>query len=240
MKELNINNFNIILEFANKYFPPRYNTKYSNEYYLKHIIYVLKDVVSWKSLQIVFNNKSYNHYKTLSKIHLKWSRKNVYIDAFNKIKELNINCQITNNLYIDGTLIINKNGIDKKGYGCGESRKKQFSSVTLVCNENLKPVCFFSNEVNIKIIKCNNEIQINTLAHDSKAIEKAIHNINSTKKYYLIGDSGYLINEKRKLELPANVTLIAPKRKNQLIRTTPEEKEKLKKRYKVEKFRNTM
>ena len=32
--------------------------------------------------------------------------------------------KITDNNFIDGTLIINKYGIENVGYGCGESRKK--------------------------------------------------------------------------------------------------------------------
>jgi len=55
-----------------------------------------------------------------------------------KIKIMNV----TKNLYIDRTLIINKHGINDVGYGCCESKKK-FSFVIIVCNENIKPICFF-------------------------------------------------------------------------------------------------
>ena len=44
-----IDNINIILKYANKSCLQKYNFKYNNEYYLKHIIHVLKDVSSWKS-----------------------------------------------------------------------------------------------------------------------------------------------------------------------------------------------
>ena len=38
--------FNIILKYANEYKPLRHNTKFSNEYYLSHILNVLSDVVT--------------------------------------------------------------------------------------------------------------------------------------------------------------------------------------------------
>ena len=57
-----IDNINIILKYANKSCPQKYNSKYNNEYYLKHIIHVLKDVSSWKSLQnVIFNETSNTH-----------------------------------------------------------------------------------------------------------------------------------------------------------------------------------
>jgi len=64
------------------------------------------------------------------------------------------------------------------------------------------------------IIVYNNKSKlINTIVHDSKAVEK----INSNKKYYLVGDIGYIIDEECKLKLSKNVTMVTPKRKNQKI-----------------------
>ena len=63
---ININNQNITL-------------KYSNKYYLTHILDVLGDVVTWKSLikvRTISSNKTY-HYKTINKVHLEWSRNEV-------------------------------------------------------------------------------------------------------------------------------------------------------------------
>ncbi len=42
--------FNLILKYANKYKPVKYNTIYSNKYYLKYIYDALETVVSYKSL----------------------------------------------------------------------------------------------------------------------------------------------------------------------------------------------
>ncbi len=46
--------------------------------------------------------------------------------AYNKMLKINN--------FIDGTLIINKYGIENIGYGCGESRKKKFTAITCICN----------------------------------------------------------------------------------------------------------
>ena len=113
--------------------------------------------------------------------------------------------------------------------------KKKYTSITLVCNNDVKPISILSSKANTKILTKNNKTKtIKTLPHDSKSIESSISNINSNKTYNLIGDSGYLINEKRKALLPKNVTIIAPKRKNQKIKTTEHEKTHLKRRYIVE------
>ena len=66
------NYFNLILKYINKYKQLKYNTKYSNKYYLTHILDVLGDVVSLKSLMkvcTISSNKIY-HYKTINKMHL--------------------------------------------------------------------------------------------------------------------------------------------------------------------------
>ena len=44
--------------------------KYSNEYYLYHIMLILTDLQKWKSLRIVCDNKSEYHYKTMQDKHL--------------------------------------------------------------------------------------------------------------------------------------------------------------------------
>ena len=60
---------------------------------------------------------------------------------------------------IDGTLIINKSGIEGIGYGCGESRKKKYTSLTSICNENTKPVSIICNMNYIKVKTTKKGIQ---------------------------------------------------------------------------------
>jgi hypothetical protein len=105
---MNITNrcFKLILRYADQYKPPKHNTKYSNYYYLTHIMNVLGDAVSWKSLMnmnIVCSNRDF-HYKTINKIHLEWARNGVYEKAFNRMLKTTENCNITQNNYIDGSI----------------------------------------------------------------------------------------------------------------------------------------
>ena len=166
-------------------------------------------------------------------IHATWCKNNVYEDALNDITNNNRSCDITEDLYIDGTLIINKSGIEGIGYG-GESRKKKFTSLTAVCNDNTKCVKIFANNTNNKNIILNNKQRsITTLSHDSTGIIPAIELIKTDKKYNLIGDSGYIINPD-KINVYKHVTLITYKKKNQKIQNNSNAKLKLAKRYKVE------
>ena len=90
--------------------------------------------LTWKDLTNIKTIKSNNtyHYKTINNIHLEWARNGIYEKAYNQtLKDKNI--KITENNFIvpfgyvyaqraiDGTLIINKSGIEGIGYGCGES-----------------------------------------------------------------------------------------------------------------------
>jgi len=229
------NNFNIILKYANLYCPNKLNLLYTNYYYLSNIINILSDVVTWSSLKITtnYNNTKRYHYKTINKIHLLWSKMKVYEDAFTEISNNTISCNITENMYIDGTLIINKSGIEGIGFG-GAYRKKKFTSLTAVCNENTKCIKIFPNNTNTKVIKYKDkEYKLKTFEHDSKGIIPSIELIKTDKKYNLIGDTGYIINQD-KISKYAHVTLITYKRQNQKTTNSEENKQKLSKRYRVE------
>jgi len=224
-------NFEIILRYANKYNPRKHNSKYSNRYYLEHILDVLEDAVTWKSLKKFRNvcNKHTYHYKTINKKHLEWSKNNVYEDAYKYILKTKKRYDITPNNFIDGTLIINKSGIENIGFGCGESLKKKYTSITCVCNENMIPISVVCNKNYDKII--NENIIIKTLPHDSKSILPSIKYINTNKKYNLIGDAGFIIDAKN---IPDNVNLITAKRKNQKIKNNDYNKQQLKQRHIIE------
>ena len=77
----------------------------------------------------------------------------------------------------------------------------------------------------------NETTTIKTLPHDSKSILPSIKKINTDKPYNLIGDAGFVYN---KSLLPPNVNLIYVTRSNQHIKNTPDDKLKLKNRYKIE------
>ena len=223
--------FKIILKHANIYKPTKHNTKYSNEYFLTHILDVLGTVVNYKSLmklQSIKSNHEY-HYKTINKKHIEWSQNGVYENAYKEILQINNSCKITTNNYIDTTLIVNKCGVEGIGYGCGESRKKKYTSIAVVCNENIKPISILCSSNYTK--KLNEITTIKTLPHDTKSILPSIKKINTDKPYNLIGDAGFVYN---KSLLPSNVNLIYATRSNQHKKNTPDDKLKLKNRYKIE------
>ena len=66
---------------------------------------------------------------------------------------------ITDSIIIDNTLIINKYGSEEIGYGNGICRKKKYTSLTTIINENDKAILVFNN----KSIKKEKN---NTLPHD--------------------------------------------------------------------------
>ena len=62
-------------------------------------------MVSWKSLIkvcTVYNDKKY-HYKTINKIHLEWSRNNVYEKVYKKMLKITDTCELSPNNFIDVT-----------------------------------------------------------------------------------------------------------------------------------------
>ena len=97
-----------------------------------------------------------------------------------------------------------------------------------------------NEDINIKkLIKGNkyNKINIiNTLEHDIKGVLPILNKIkHENVDVNLIGDKGYIMNNTDKKVLKElKVTIITPKRKNQKGKNTESEKNKLKKRYKVE------
>jgi hypothetical protein len=224
--------FNIILFYANLLCPNLYNSKYDNEYYLINILSLLNINVSWKSLQYskLINSNSKYHYKTIQKKHHIWAKCNVYYYAYLRITKDN---KITEDLFIDNTLIINKYGCENVGYGNGESRKKKYTSLTVVINNNNKPVVIFDNKTNNKLINKNN---IKTLPHDTNSLMLSIKKLNKKilNKTNIIGDKGFIINPLKINNL--NINLITPKRTNQKIRNTEQEKIKIKKRSLIERW----
>ena len=103
--------------------------KYSTEYYLYHIILVLTNLQTWKSLQLLHENKCVNHHKTIQDKHLQWSRLNLYEKTYKLIhdkynlKKLKKSANLT--LFIDSANIYNKNGQEQIGYGQNPKNKNR-------------------------------------------------------------------------------------------------------------------
>ena len=130
-----ISNFycDIVLKYANKLYPEKSNTKYTNDYYLKNIITVLDSFVSFSSLKYSKNLESskFYHYKTIEKKHRFWSKYGVYQDAFHEIIKMNPECCVTEDIFIDSSKIINKFGSEYVGFGLELDRKKRYSSIII-------------------------------------------------------------------------------------------------------------
>ena len=147
---------------------------------------MMNDFVTWSSLKNsrLCKNKYTYHYKSISRIHHRWSKSGVYQDAYDEIilnnDNLFISTDVSINLFIDSkpdskpdsTLIINKCGIEGIGYG-GETKKKKFTKLTVVCNKNIQNVAVYPNNV---ITKITNKVTKN------KIIKKEL-NIPKINKY---------------------------------------------------------
>ena len=76
-------------------------------------------------------------------------------------------------------IILEKPGSENIDYG-GETKKKKFTLLTAVINENKKHVLVFNNKTNNKNIKLNNKnIQIQTLPHDTKSLLTTIKKLKN-------------------------------------------------------------
>ena len=104
----------IFIDLINIKCKPKRKTIYSTIYYLYHIILVLTDIQRWDALQLITSNKNKYHYKTIQDMHLKWSKLNIYKEAYNifltkyKLNQTKGSAVLT--LFIDTSNIYNKNG----------------------------------------------------------------------------------------------------------------------------------
>ena len=237
--------FSTILKHVKKDCPNQRRPKYPPLYYLINIHSVLKDNVLWKSLaksKFCLNNNNY-HYKTIADIHRLWCEHGIYEKAHREIINKNIirSRDGAIKLFIDATSIINKLGSENIGYGT-ETKKKQFTKLTGVCNEFGVNVAIKCEDVNTKIIKFNNKDQtIRTLIHDAKTviptcqILRKMDSVKPSDHIELIADKGYLTKKVNKeIMAEQKCSIVTPLKKNQKAKITEEEKEKLKGRYVVE------
>lgn len=216
----------ILVSFVNKNQLRKH--KYSTEYYLYYIILVLTDLQKWKSLKLILKNKPKTHYKTIQDIHLKWSKENiyehVYIELLKKYKFKNLKNSKNIDLFIDTTLVYNKNGCENVSYGMNPKKKE--SKVSVICDKHKTIYSITTHK---------------TSMYDGHTINKSIENIVNNddikyKKINLIGDKGYVCKkeDKNKLLISHRIDLIYPNRKNQKQKTSIKNKKLLKNRYVIE------
>ena len=104
----------ILLKIINTYDKPIRKRKYSAEYYLYYITYILNDIKY--------------HYKTIYNDHLKWINLNIYKKAYMQFLDINIFSHLKKSanlvLFIDSTNIYNKHGSEQTGYGKNTKKKR--------------------------------------------------------------------------------------------------------------------
>lgn len=211
----------------------RYKVKYSNEYYLNFIYYMLNDITKWFFITKLkeYNSDYKYHYKTIYNKYIYWSKNNIFKNAFYNYHFKSS----TNLLLIDATSINNKYGSEQVVIN-PEYKKKKVTKLSIVSNDNN-----FIHSIEVFDLKTEND-NYNTAVHDSKMIEKSLLNIkvkNESKYFYLLGDKAYKTKNKFKLN-GKNVKVITPDKKNAKNKNSYYYNIKLKKRIKVENTINKL
>src|SRR3970040_1474459 len=107
------------------------NSKYSIDLIIHELLYFLQSGVSWRMLRSPINAK------TLFWHFSKFVKYNIFLKLFNKIKNLYLNKYIKSDvsLFIDSTIIYNKNGINKIGRNKFYKNKK-VTKISLMTDSN--------------------------------------------------------------------------------------------------------
>ena len=240
-KKMDREYINAILEVLNKECPSIRTPKYTNIYYLYHIVLVLTDLKKWESLHLLYNDLPEYHYKTIQDKHLLWSELNIYEIAykilFNKYKLPILKNSSNLILFIDSTLIYNKNGSECIGYG--QNPKKKETKISAICDKN-------KTLYSIDICNINHKtVTKNTLKDDAHTVETSLQfllkNKLKYKKIILVGDKGYARTQidRQSIRDLFNVELLYPHKKNQKIKTPSRTKQFLKNRYVIENVFST-
>lgn len=222
----------IILENIQKYANNLRKPKYNNEFYLKHIIYVLKTGIQWNQLNVKC------HYTTIYKKFIDWSNKGIFKISWEQLnniyvtKKLNQDHKWFKNLLIDSSMIKNYKGIDCIGKNHYD-RNRKATKLSIICDQNKVPISVSFYGANI---------------HDTKTIEESIKNINQNifvdkrNTINIVGDKGYIINDNHKKIIynRYKINIVTPYRKNQNKKNNKNEKRILKERYKIEHVFNDL
>lgn len=231
-----------ILHIAELKYPIIRKRKYSLRYYLNNFLLLLNDMVSWKSLKHTYNhnNKKKFHWKSIYNEYNKWAKDNIFKEAYikfmndNYFKLSKVRKNKKLNLFIDVTKINNKYGSEYIGIN-NEYKKKNVTSLTVICDDNKLPLAVSYMDIN----KNKTKAGYNTIRHDVNGIQPTLNNIPIKLKKYvkvnLIGDKGYITQKKFRV-FNRQVKMTCPKRKNQKTKNTKIEKRLLTNRHKIENF----
>jgi transposase len=218
-----------ILERINLKCPNKRKPKYTNEYYLNKIIFILKSGCSFRDANNTFID---HHYSTIYKKYIYWTEygifNNLYMKLINEYKNKFLKHKHKSyilDLFIDSTNIRNKNGKDCLGRNY-QDKYKNGNKITIISTKDKFPLA-------AKIDKANK--------HDSKILtDGIIRNMKNNlelNKITIVGDKGYIINDDKKKQFNRrNIKIIHPYRKNQKKKNNKMELKLLGKRYRIENF----
>jgi len=230
----------IILDIANKKYPEIRKRTYSLSYYLNAFYLVLNDLVKWKSLKItkMVTSKYDNHWKSIENEFRKWSKDNIFKDAYvaflqknyNKMTSITKNKKI--NFFIDVVKFNNKYGSELVAINT-EYKKKRVTELSCICDENkhivsITPVDLVPTKKNKNKFVHKDELKI-----AQQTIDEIIINIPHYVDLNIAGDKGYISQNKYRI-FGEEKQIITPKRKNQKTKNTKKELQTLTKRYKIE------
>ena len=197
-----------------------YPNKYNYDFYIKQIITVTINGLSWNKLSLIINidtdliRKKYNKWV---KLDLFTKVNNIILKQYNKKHKYKT-------LFIDSTNIINISGCFNFGYNI---KNKKSIKISVLVDHNKIPHITDISKGSI---------------HDAKIMETVINNkLNNNKhNFNLVGDKGYIKNKDyvNTLKDTNIITLITPTRINSKQNNIISDNNKilLKERYKVENF----
>lgn len=196
-----------LIIFIDSKFPNR-KYKYSTQYVLEQVCYILQSGICYKYLTCEA------HCSTIAKRFQQWVKLSIFKTFSDMITNKYIEEQLCQNplhfkqLYIDASLIKNRRGHDSIGFNFFD-RNRKASKVSIICDNNEIPLASIFTPGNV---------------HDSQSIEACVKElqperlrINNRFSHVLIGDTGYVKNKEFKKGLfnKYRVTLIHTNRVNQ-------------------------
>ena len=169
-----------VIEIVKNKYPIKRTRKFSFEYYLENFVYVLNDVVKWSSLKILDKNKNTYHWKSIYNEFNKWSKDNIFEEAFYKLikdkyfKISKVKKDKHINLFIDVTKIANSLGSEGIAIN-GEYKKKNVTHITVICDQNKLPLSASCLKINKTIYNDRK-----TSTHEIKNVQNTLDNIDLT------------------------------------------------------------
>ena len=200
---------------------------------------MLSDLNSWKTLTKTteYIKNSTFHYKYINEIFNLWQSKDVFKKAYIKLlnehyfKLSNIKKTKNINLFIDSTYIINKYGIEDIATN-PEYRKKKVTKLSAIMDQEKNVLAIIP--ISTQISKSGKSI---SFPHDLTSVQPTLDDMFIDIPKYIrtkcAGDKAYITQKSFDLN-GKNISIIAPKRKNQKTKNTKIELKILTKRYRVE------